>query len=123
MTTQPNWTKFDGSDEQIAELSRAKSGLCLKFEHSQETFVYKLKDISTTNGVVTLSKTVTHYLICNPHKHVNLISQWAMTGQPVWVKEGIDCMRPFIYETHNPDWNIPNTEYSFTPFEDVPMPR
>lgn len=64
MTTQQTaWTKYNGSDEQIAELSNAKESVCLMFEHIKESFVYKLRDISTVDGFVTLSETVLHYMI------------------------------------------------------------
>ena len=125
MTTKAEWKEYTGSDEQIAELSKAKNGVCLKFEHSQKSFVYSLKDISTTDGVPTLSNTVTHYLICNPHPLAEMICQQARTGQPVWVrlhsyegndKELVNYLNT-IYVTTTPDWNIPNTEYSFSEFE------
>ena len=115
------WKKYEGTHEQIAELRNAKEGVCLMFEHSKESFIYSLKDISTVDGVPTLSNTVTHYLICNPRPHAKMIKQWAQTGQPVWIRE---CRSPgaktrsFVYETYNPDWNIPGAEYSFTPFVD-----
>ena len=102
-------------------MRNAKDGVCLMFEHSKESFIYSLKDISTVDGVPTLSNTVTHYLICNPRPHAKMIKQWAQTGQPVWIRE---CRSPgaktrsFVYETYNPDWNIPGAEYSFTPFVD-----
>jgi hypothetical protein len=56
--------------------------------------------------------------LCQPHPYADLIKIWADTGCPVWVKEGKELARPFIYETSKPDWNIPGAEYRLTPFED-----
>ena len=73
---------------------------------------------------------ITNYLICNPHPLADMICQQARTGQPVWVKSSrilspsathefiearLDCS---IYVTTKPCWDIPNAEYSFTPFEE-----
>lgn len=117
------WIEYTGSDKQIDQLGSAGYGVYLKFEHSNKMFFYSLKDISTTDGRVTLSNTVTHYLICDPHPYADLIKLWADTGCPVWVR----------HEKYNPltggvtypsycmsitDWNIPGAEYSLTPFED-----
>lgn len=121
------WIKYTGSDEQIAKLSNAKYGVCLRFEHGHKSFVYSLKDISKTDGKVTLSNTVTHYLICNPHPLADMICQQARTGQPVWVSYIKDLMvlrpgdkswRKEIICTTTPDWNIPGAEYSFTEFKE-----
>lgn len=127
------WIEYTGSDEQIAELGNAKDGVCLRFEHSHKSFVYRLKDISKTDGKVTLSNTVTHYLICNPHPLANMICKQARTGQPVWVKMETStywfiAMRGFgliyqdpvvsVIKSTTPDWNIPDAEYSFTEFKE-----
>lgn len=115
------WIKYTGSDEQIDEIMK-----CTGFIVDSQYSVFKA--VSTFRSVHKSDKRwlidhfseydVKQYLICNPHPLADMICQQARTGQPVWVKEGIDCMKPFIYETYHPDWNIPNTEYSFTLFDD-----
>ena len=62
---------------------------------------------------------------CSPHPYVDMICQWAHTGQPVWVRfaiiiheDGLTTRRVVTDETNFPNWNIPGAEYSFTPFED-----
>lgn len=126
------WIEYTGSDEQIAQLGSAGYGVYLKFEHSNKMFFYSLKDISTTDGRVTLSNTVTHYLICQPHPYAAMIKIWADTGCPVWImfpeqyKEtefiGFELVGYFrtgtVFKTTLPNWNIPGAKYSLTPFED-----
>ena len=80
-------------------------------------------------------RTLTHYLICQPHPYADLIKIWADTGCPVWVRP----TKPYEFEisdyenhpttklmvdhkgvyliTTAPDWNIPG-EYRLTPFND-----
>lgn len=121
-----DWVIYTGSDEQIAEIRAAKNGICLIFEHSKESFVYKLNDISSIDGDPVLSNTVTHYLICNPHPLAEMIIRQSQTGQPVWIRELIRnydfpeglSNNYVVSVTTTPDWNIPNAEYSFTPFKD-----
>jgi hypothetical protein len=113
------WIEYTGSDEQRSELGTAKHGVCLMFEHNQKSFVYSLKDISTTDGVPTLSNTVTHYLICNTHPLAEMICQQAMTGQPVWIQQKYDGKwLYYAIGTSLPNWTLANARYSFTPFED-----
>lgn len=105
-----NWTEYTGSDEQIAELKGAKNGFLLRIEDEEScilNFPFEIDDFAVES----------YWLIPDDPLRGMKVRQ-AMTGQPVWIKEGIDCIRPFIYETHNPDWNIPNAEYSFTEFKD-----
>lgn len=117
MTNQTNWTEYTGSDEQIAELEKFQ-GKILRHEHF-DSFIES--DIE--------------YSCCHSLRRIGLIAYWiipddplremkirqAQTGQPVWIRE---CRNPgvktrsFVYETTTPDWNIPNAEYSFTPWED-----
>lgn len=112
------WEEYTGSEEQIAELGNAKDGVCLRFEHSHKSFVYSLKDISKTDGKVTLSNTVTHYLICNPRPLADMICQQARTGQPVWWKSTEGGGTGLCHE-HFPPFAHPDAfEYSFTEFEE-----
>jgi len=109
MTAQ--WVKYDGSEEQIAEMENAKNGFICKNDYG-----YTWGDVYIDWSKCPIG--ATHYLICNPHPYADMICQWARTGQPVWVKEGKNHARPFIYETNTPDWNIPGAEYSFTEFKE-----
>lgn len=106
------WKEYIGSDEQIKELNSAigssNSGVLLKLKDGTEIIIRS--HLYVYDFVA--------YLICNPHQLADMIYKQARTGQPVWVKEGIDCMKPFIYETVKPDWNIPNAEYSFIEFKE-----
>lgn len=117
------WIKFDGRDEHIAEIKNNRNGYIVRGTNLSNRIrvAFDLSGIDTDNF---------EYLICNPHPLADMIIRWAQTGQPVWVKapEGSWGMRnhqeigrnaEFVfYVTTTPDWNIPNAEYSFTPFED-----
>ena len=104
---------YTGSDEQIAELRAATNGVLIRLaddKPGENEFVLQ-KDEDFNRGI-------SEYWIIPDDPFREMKVRWAMTGQPVWVKEGIDCIRPFIYETEKPDWHIPNAEYSFTKFDD-----
>lgn len=114
------WEEYTGSDEQIAEMRNCKNGFLLRssdhmYEHE---IIYADADFSCIDVF-----NVTHYLICNPHPLADMICQQARTGQPVWVRHEKynDKTGGVTYQTFRmitPDWNIPNAEYSFTPFEE-----
>lgn len=67
-------------------------------------------------------RTLTHYLICEPHQYADLIKIWANTGCTIYVREPIDyAMTGDMhkeYVTDQPNWNIPNAIFRLTPFED-----
>jgi len=117
MTAQ--WVKYDGSDEQIADIEFAcsdQNGVVLKFANGKQSRIFNYGD---TGNIASYS--FTSYLICNPHPYADMICQWARTGQPVYIR--IDEHRLDgewtgyqHYSTNTPDWNIPGAEYSFTPF-------
>ena len=125
------WKKYEGTDEQIAEI----------MEYGREILVDSQYSVFSDPRRMILNKDnpedvawirnhfkhfeVTKYLICNRHPQADMISQQAQTGQPVWIKITIDCEYgglPIkdisVQVTTTPDWNIPGAEYSFTPFED-----
>lgn len=114
MTKQTNWKVYNGSDEQISEISSAKNGLSLMFEGSPNSFVYKLRDISTVDGEPVLSKTVTHYWLIPDDPLREMKIRQAQTGQPVWWRIPKDIRMV----TTTPGWKIPNAEYSFTESKD-----
>jgi len=148
MKTKPEWKEYTGSDEQIAEMRETTNGFILRYSTGVQTEIFKrigssyvgeyidsrrrLLSGNNLKEVLTKNK-ITHYLICNPHPLADMICQQARTGQPVWVmvpyEEGErnyefiahyrnDCGIFRIYVTNTPDWNIPNAEYSFTPFKE-----
>jgi len=99
------WRLYTGSDEQIAEMDNADSFI-IKANGVESHVMHHIDE----RGLLV---DCDQYLICNRHKYANLIKRWVMTGQPVWVRDGMGT-----YCTTKPDWNIPHAEYSFTPFED-----
>lgn len=116
------WEEYTGSGEQIKELNQAiRGGYGVLLGYGEKT-----KLIYT--GLYRHK--FDRYLICKPHPRRDMIKRQADTGQPVWVKcmavryendrylgtITVDYMNVFI--TTTPDWNIPNAEYSFTPFEE-----
>lgn len=108
------WVKYDGSDEQIAELRSSKHGWIARVD------IVGVGDsiILDENEPIEDIQTISAYLICNPHPNADMIRQWARTGQPVWYKHR------FIESTgecgsFHPAFCQPETyEYSFTEFEE-----
>ena len=130
MTAQ--WVKFDGSDEQIANIEKALEGYVLRLEAVSGTHQTELlyRDEWDKFG----SERIIEYLICSPHPYADMICQWARTGQPVYVritedgdKNEFPELSDFIesvkhvetYCTNTPNWNIPGAEHSFTQFDGV----
>ena len=70
--TASKWVKYDGSDEQIAELMNAKNGYILKNTRNQQSEISKtletnaLRSGSNNRTILLNCSKVTHYLICNP---------------------------------------------------------
>ena len=115
------WEEYTGSDEQIDEMCNSIDGYVLKLSDGTTTELsiggpYRDSESDTYHGLQ-----ISHYLICNPHPLADMICQQARTGQPVWVRYTLEWDRRSdtveIDCTTTPDWNIPNAEYSFTPFE------
>lgn len=127
---KPEWKKYTGSDEQIAEIRSNEHGYMLM---NNAGHISEISCNLETNGLrsgedrrlMFNCSEVSHYLICEPHPYADMICQWARTGQPVWVRYAKVCHfgQTSEYEICNqiatltPDWNIPGAEYSFTPFE------
>lgn len=126
------WKEYNGSDEQIAEISNAKHGYILRGGYKPGTeacFTYsdKIHDYFVLDGPIK-NYNVDYWIIQDDPLREMKVRQ-AMTGQPVWVKTtctgyrpcefGGDEMysKPLIYSTTNPNWNIQNAEYSFTEFK------
>jgi len=117
------WKEYNGSDEQIAEMMDAKSGVVLRNENLTE-YLINLHHMDYELAKFAIETRFTcSYLICNPHPHADMICKQARTGQPVWVRIPVSYKRyGYRYLTYGatttPDWNIPNAQYSFTEFKE-----
>ncbi len=104
------WTEYTGSDEQIAELEHNKNGYIVRGENLSE----RTRVVFDTEGIEILP--FKYWLIPDdPLREMKI--RWAQTGQPVWTRRKIENEYFYWLPTTTPDWNIPNAEYSFTPFE------
>ena len=123
------WIEYTGSDEQNRDILGSKADVLFMYSNG----VHRLRSSMFTGD--WKHRTLTHYLICQPHPYADLIKIWADTGCPVWVRP----TKPYEFEisdyenhpttklmvdhkgvyliTTAPDWNIPG-EYRLTPFED-----
>ena len=114
------WKKYEGTDDQIAELreSTQSYGYVLRLIDEDREHFHKSDIILDTH-----KRLIKEYLICRPHPLVEMIIKQAQTGQPVWIKyqilEGRNIGLLSSFKTTEPNWNIPNAEYSFTPFDEV----
>ena len=110
----PEWIKYDGSDEQIRDILGSKADVLFRYSNG----VHRLRSSMFTGD--WKHRTLTHYLICQPHPYADLIDIWRLSGCPVWVRyrNALSPKNFIVEETNKPDWNIPGAEYSLTPFED-----
>jgi len=123
-TQQTDWIEYTGSDEQIAEIKNAKHGYVLKSNAGTE----KMHTEIFTSDIVDYLDATSYYWIIPADPLRQMKIRQSMTGQPVWVRvptiaERLDTgARTDLYYSYdctcNPIWNIPNAEYSFTPWED-----
>lgn len=115
------WIEYTGSDEQIEEIINCKTDVLCRYVNG----LHRLKSEMFLGD--WKQRTLTHYLICQPHPYADEIKIWADTGCEVYVcehhnnyYEGIlestDCF--YHSPTNKPNWNIPGAEYRLTPFED-----
>ena len=122
MTNQTNWTEYTGSDEQIAEMQDCKYGFILLYKDKKQY------EILTAQGdffgnITRLHPDVTHYWIIPADPLREMKVRQAMTGQPVCVRQSYyDPVEEHhgakVFTTTTPDWNIPNANYSFSPFQE-----
>lgn len=103
------WTRFTGSDEQIAEIenkSCSTNGVLLKLKDGTELTIFHNFQIDSDTK---LYRELAEYFICEPKHHSDMIIEWAKTGRPVYVVtengERILCPNPTWYE---------GTRYSFS---------
>lgn len=103
------WIKYDGKDEQIAEIKNCKDGYIKRFSGGMESMILDADD------PINFMEVPTHYLICNPHPLKEMIIRQAQTGQPVWCRAAGSKSKGT--ETNKVDWDDYRYEYSFTPFQ------
>jgi len=111
------WKEYTGSDEQIEDMRNAF--MCRNRYGNELASIFNGNCfVSAEHKKIFLKDNeITQYLICEPHPLADMICQQARTGQPVWIRFVAQDINKMIgYETTKPDWNIPNAEYSFTPF-------
>lgn len=105
------WIEYTGSDEQIAEMESCEHGFIVKFPTGHESLVY-------TSHNQCYGKSIDSYWLIPADPLREMKIRWAMTAQRVFVRihhanDVID-----VFYDQSPNWNIPNAEYSFKPFED-----
>ena len=115
MTNRTKWTEFTGADEQIAELTN-KDIIYI------DSFGYESGSICNFRSNLNIrelfhDRQITHYWIIPDDPLREMKIRQAQTGQPVWTRRKIENEYFYWLPTTTPDWNIPNAEYSFTPFE------
>ena len=111
------WIKYDGSDKQIAEINDSvlRHGFILRNRYGSISPVMK----QPWHVALIGDKDTTHYLICKPHQYADLIKIWADTGCPVYIRYYHTFYCELVVRVTNlPHWDIPDAEYSLTPFED-----
>jgi hypothetical protein len=104
------WKNFTGSEEQISEVLNAKDGAKLRYCMVNGDF--DSKKIFVSDLIKHLgNKSISEYLICQPHPHADMIIEWARTGRQVFEYDNkLDCWISLI----NPSWDH-ETRYSFNP--------
>ncbi len=119
------WTKFTGSDEQIAELvnntfivnninSIFGNPKCVNTFYTGKT---EEEDKLWLREHFHEYRITKYWLIpADPLREMKI--RWAQTGQPVWTRRKIENEYFYWLPTTTPDWNIPNAEYSFTEFKE-----
>lgn len=123
-----SWVPYTGSDEQIAELQTSK------FIYRYKTKSAQLRESSIENMLWRAQiNQLSHYWIIPDDPLRDMKIRQAMTGQPVWIRTedwtidvnqcggqliGNSTDTHMVFITTTPDWNMPNAEYSFSPFED-----
>ena len=127
------WIEYTGSDEQIAELGSAKHGfVCRNNETDSGILTIKYGQLFSDQSEYPIlnamwngslkrfvdSNNTTHYWLIPADPLREMKIRQSLTGQPVWWRFSGTSFEPGVRCTTSPDWNIPNAEYSFAPFED-----
>lgn len=107
------WKEYTGSDEQIAEMTNARNGWIARLTTGVDSYINQ----GHPGNSLLISSIISYWLIpADPLREMKI--RWAMTAQRVFVRihhanDVID-----VFYDQSPNWNIPNAEYSFTPFKD-----
>lgn len=102
------WKKYTGSEEQLKEMKSAAHGYIVRFNDGLEC------DVRCEGLTSFMQSKTTHYLICEPHKHADMIKRWADTGQPVYCK----FLKVWVEFSNDLIWDDRDFEkFSFTPPE------
>lgn len=120
MNNQTTWQVYDGSDEQIAEIRNAGNGYVARLTSGKEILIKPGETYHISNPSV---EKVTHYWLIPADPLREMKVRQAMTGQPVCVRQSYyDPVEEHhgakVFTTTTPDWNIPNANYSFSPFQE-----
>ena len=117
MTTQTKWEKYNGTPDQITEIKSAKHGVIFKYQMMCQIVESKIINADQIDKFIFDSYPKEYWLIpADPLREMKI--RQAQTGQPVWWRFSDTSFEPGVRCTTSPDWNIPNAEYSFAPFED-----
>ena len=126
------WKKYTGTPEQIDELRNAENGFVCRnddvesgiltikygqlFSDQQKQPILDAMFKDSIQNFLNKYKTKAFWLIHDdPLREMKI--RWAMTAQRVFVRihhanDVID-----VFYDQSPNWNIPNAEYRFSPFE------
>ena len=105
------WIEYTGSDEQNRDILGSKADVLFMYSNG----VHRLRSSMFTGD--WKHRTLTHYLICQPHPYADLIKIWADTGCPVYAKHKATGQTDEVCGPRV-DWNHEEWEFSLTPFED-----
>lgn len=114
-----NWKEYTGTDEQNAEMENSPNGWVCRFKHGDSDLRY---DVGIQQYIhnINISELAEYWIIPDDPLREMKIRQ-AQTGQPVWIRKRSPIIEDkagwIIGCTNTPNWNIPNAEYSFKPFE------
>jgi hypothetical protein len=107
------WKEYTGSDEQLTEMRSAVNGHIFRDNLELES-----SSVLYCREHEYVPKTITNYLICEPHPYAGMIKRWADTGQPVYWRN-ISSGNTGQCHKYFPPFSCPDEcDYSFTPFED-----
>jgi hypothetical protein len=110
------WKKFDGSDEQIAEISDAENGWVVRWMDGSESHPYNCTD--HVEFAHEQCGEFSHYWIIPDDPLREMKIRQAQTGQPVWWKSIDGGGTGLCHEYFPPFAHSDAFEYSFTPFEE-----
>ena len=119
------WKEYSGADEQIAEIKNAKNGFLFRYAWGNTSQIWEFDEANKQYIDNLMSgKEITHYWIIPDDPLREMKIRQAQTWQPVWIRKRSPIIEDkagwIIGCTNTPNWNIPNAEYSFTPFENYP---